>query len=155
MAGRGSIARPGIRKQDCDGFRCARDAGLGESGESGRLHSADDFDKISAAGRIRALLASLQIPLTLPDELDKIPKVPYGEAYDGPGFIAWVRNSIVHATSKNRRRVSALSSTHLHECGQLAIEYLELALLRLVRYEGHYWSRSAEENRVVPWSNDE
>jgi hypothetical protein len=122
--------------------------------ESERLHSDDDFRDISAAGKIRALLSSLGIPFSTPNQLASIPGVPAREVFDGPGLVTWVRNKIVHATAKNRTKLNALSGRpEFHRCGRLAIEYLELALLAVLRHEGHYWSRTEQKTLPVPWNS--
>lgn len=121
--------------------------------ESERFHSEGDFHNMSAAGKIRAALSSLDIPLSTPDQLASMPGVPTREAFDGPGLITWVRNKIVHATAKNRAKVKSLSDgLEFHRCAQLALEYLELGLLAVLKHQGRYWSRTGQESRLVPWA---
>lgn len=34
---------------------------------------------------------------------------------------------------------------------QLALWYIELSILKILKYEGRYWNRAMEKNEIVPW----
>jgi hypothetical protein len=71
---------------------------------------------------------------------------------DGPRLFTEIRNEIIHPT-KNR-----LSRDHdeLVDAWRLSLWYIELVLLRVLRYEGQYASRLLERRwegdiEPVPW----
>lgn len=120
--------------------------------------SAEGFDKLPAADKLRVLLGNRQIPLRIPDSFQDL------EAYaksvtesDGPGVLARMRNAIVHPTLKKRRLLAQASHVVKHQARELAIGFLELALLSFLRYDGVYLDRAAtgwigDAERPVPWS---
>lgn len=124
--------------------------------ETERLHSRSDFDRLSAAGRIRTLLQSLEIPLLVPAHFAEVQSLLTDDVFDGPGLITYVRNKLVHATAKSRATVAAVSGVQRWECGQLALQYLELVLLALFGHTGRYAQRAwrgwkGEDEIPVPW----
>lgn len=125
--------------------------------EAQQVHSRKDFKALSAAGRIRALLDHISVPAEIPDHLTTLPPLCSGNAFDGPGVITTVRNDLVHATDKSRASVQKLSGRQLYECSQLALQYVELVLLSLCGYSGHYKRRGWQgweggDEALVPWS---
>jgi hypothetical protein len=125
--------------------------------ETQRLHSRSDFKRLSAAGRIRVLLDHIRIPAMIPDYLTHLPTLNQGDAFDGPGVITRVRNALVHATEDNRAVIESLDGLHLLECSQLALQYLELALLAVCGHSGHYARRGwrgwkGDDEILVPWA---
>lgn len=70
----------------------------------------------------------------------------------GPHVIVEFRNPMIHAVSDN----DGVSIDVYHEAKQLALWYLELALLRMFEYSGEYACRlvsvqSAGRTELVPW----
>ncbi|HXH81375.1 MAG TPA: hypothetical protein VNN07_00435 [Candidatus Tectomicrobia bacterium] len=124
--------------------------------ETRSLHSRTDFTRLSAAGRIRILLQQLGIPSSVPDHLTEIPTFDDRDAFDGPGVITAVRNAPVHATDQKRKLIAKLDGWHRFQCGQIALHYLELALLALFGHDGTYARRGwegwkGEDEVPVPW----
>jgi len=125
--------------------------------ETQRLHSRADFKRLSAAGRIRALLHHIRVPTEVPDHLANLTPLQRNEAFDGPGVITSVRNSLVHATEDNRARTANLAGLQLLECSHLGLQYLELAILSICGHSGHYARRGwrgwkGEDEVLVPWA---
>lgn len=125
--------------------------------ETQRLHSRSDFKKLSAAGRMRALLQVSRVPTAVPAHMSSLLKVCDNEAYDGPGVVTRVRNALVHAGDSNREYVAALDGMARWECSQLAIQYIELVLLSACGHQGHYalrgWKGWKGDDEVpVPWA---
>jgi hypothetical protein len=126
--------------------------------ETRRMHSRSDFKRLSAAGRIRALLHDIGVPTSVPDYLAHLPELCHGDSYDGPGVITRLRNALVHATEDNRLAVESLKRPQLLECSELTLQYLELCLLAVCGYSGVYvrrgWRRGwkGEDETQVPWS---
>ncbi len=125
--------------------------------EAEPLHSYRDFDNLSAAGKIRSLLYNLRVPTTIPGHFQGLLSLRDREVFDGPGVITMVRNRLVHSTEKDRRRISKIDGMQRWECLELALQYLELAILAICGHDGHYakrgWRGFTGENEArVPWS---
>jgi hypothetical protein len=123
--------------------------------ETQNSHSRRDFDRISAAGRIRTLLQQLRIPTAVPDYLRRLP-IDDRDAFDGPGVITSVRNALVHAAEQKRFAIGKLGGVQRYQCAQLALQYLELALLAICGHDGRYARRGWEgwkgdDEVQVPW----
>jgi hypothetical protein len=122
-----------------------------------RLHSRSDFEKLSAAGRLRALLQALSVPAAVPGYMSALSRLCDPEAFDGPGVITRVRNALVHASEKKRALTAALDDYARYECSQLALQYVELVLLAICGYQGHYAQRAfrggkGDHEVLVPWA---
>ncbi len=122
-----------------------------------RLHSRRAFRNLGSAGRLRVLLNHIGVPTTVPEYLTHLPSLHQGNAVDGPWVITRVRNALVHATKGKRAVVESLDGHHLLECSQLALQYLELALLAICGHSGHYARRGwrgwkGEDEVLVPWA---
>jgi hypothetical protein len=103
---------------------------------------------------IRRFLQDVGIPTTIPRTFYGLRRVRANTPWDGPAAIAWLRNDIVHA---NRHRVHGRRWQVWYQGWQLALWYLELAVLAVVGYEGRYRNRLSGEVDVgavepVPWA---
>jgi hypothetical protein len=112
----------------------------------GQLRNADP--------RVRLLLKWAGIPVDLPDHSSALAarRGRVGRSdWAGPEVVFNVRNGIVHPP-KSIEEPEWPSHDELFEAWQLAIWYLELAILRLLGYEGHYSSRvRTRAIEPVPW----
>ena len=125
--------------------------------ETQQLHSRADFGNLSAAGRIRALLHHIGVPADVPEHMNSLKSLCDGDAFDGPGVITKVRNGLVHSTEKKRRMLQFVDGEQRMECSQLALQFLEFALLAVCGYDGHYAQRAwrgwkGDDEVPVPWS---
>jgi hypothetical protein len=124
--------------------------------ETQQLHSRSDFKRLSAAGRIRVLLQQIGVPTAIPDYMTLLPRLCHGDAFDGPGVITRVRNALVHAPDDRSVVIGTLDGVTLYECSQLALQYVELALLAICGHGGHYARRAwkgwkGDDEVLVPW----
>jgi hypothetical protein len=115
------------------------------------------FKAMSAAKRIRLLLDDVGIPLGIPDYMTHLPSLREGDAQDGPGVMTLIRNGLVHQEQHQRTRIRALDGSTWYECTQLALQYVELVLLALCGYNGHYARRAwkgwkGDDETPVPWN---
>ena len=125
--------------------------------EAQHMHSRSDFERLSAAGRIRALFHHIGVSLTVPDHLSRLQALSDVDAFDGPGVITKVRNALVHSTEKKRALMELVDGEQRMECAQLALQYVELAILAVCGHDGHYarrgWRRWKGDDEVqVPWT---
>jgi len=77
---------------------------------------------------------------------------------NGPEVITWLRNSLVHSSDKKRGEMKSLEGMVWYQCSQLALQYLELALLWICGYRGNYARRAfkgskGEDEVLVPWAD--
>jgi hypothetical protein len=119
----------------------------------------DGLGRLPASSRVRLLLQWAGIPIELPTQLGALaarqrrlsqPDVA------GPELIFDVRNNLVHPP-KRIEEPEWPDHNELVEAWQLATWYLELAVVRLLGYDGEYVSRLRLEGWIgdtepVPWS---
>jgi hypothetical protein len=126
--------------------------------ESQRLHHQNDFEGLSAAGRIRALLHHIGVSATVPGRLNRLQALCDADAFDGPGVITKVRNALVHSREQKRKLMESVDGEQRMECSQLALQYLELAILAICGHNGYYARRrwkgwKGDDEDLVPWSH--
>jgi hypothetical protein len=125
--------------------------------EDRKVLSSVGFGKLPAADKLRGLLVACGIPLALPAECPELTKIATLDSPDGPGCVTFIRNSLVHADSKNRRRLTGISTGARFEAWRLGLWYTEMILLRLSDYSGRYSNRlirsgvKGNEVQAVPW----
>lgn len=118
-----------------------------------KMIESNGFKDLKASDKFRLLFASLDIPLVIPSNLEKIQNVAKKFGYiDSPHFLTEIRNAIVHPKHKRHDDFSDL----YYDAWRLGMWYLELAVLRLCNYEGTYVNRLTDEHWVgqvedVPW----
>jgi hypothetical protein len=119
----------------------------------------DGLGRLPASSRVRLLLHWASIPVELPSHFGALAarrgRLGQPDAA-GPELIFEVRNSLVHPP-KRIEEPEWPNRDELLEAWQLATWYLELAVLRLLGYEGEYLSRLRLggwefDTETVPWS---
>jgi hypothetical protein len=119
----------------------------------------DGLGKLPVSSRVRLLLHWASIPVELPSHFGAL-AARRGRLHPpdagGPELIFEVRNSLLHPP-KRIEEPEWPNRDELLEAWQLATWYLELAVLRLLGYEGEYLSRlrlggSEFDTETVPWS---
>jgi hypothetical protein len=107
---------------------------------------------LSAADKFRLLASVLGIPLEIPQELGSLYASQGGSCKDGMEAITEIRNGLVHPQREMQIQFDAFC-----EAWKLSLWYLELAFLRLFRYEGKYGNRLTRrwvgEVADVPWTS--
>jgi hypothetical protein len=118
-----------------------------------RMVSEDAFKPrgLSAANRFRLLASSLEIPIDLPPTLTALHAKRGKKWVDGMDAITDIRNSLVHPHDERQ-----LPKGSEFDAWRLSMWYLNLIILRLCKYNGHYGNRlnrrSAGELELVPWA---
>lgn len=127
-----------------------------------RLLSVKGYDDLPAADKMRILLSTCGIPLEIPAKLTNLSQAARAENWqDGAQCVAEIRNAVVHANTKKRKKLGQLSFHAKIDTWQLCIWYLELVLLRLFDYSGEYANRmgsgqwKGENAQRVPWAKDD
>jgi hypothetical protein len=119
----------------------------------------EGLSRLPAKGRVRLLLHWAGIPVELPAQFDALAarRRRLGQPdVAGPELVFDVRNNLVHPP-KRIDEPEWPDRDQLLEAWQLATWYLELAVIRLLGYEGEYLSRlqlggSEFDTEPVPWS---
>ncbi len=127
--------------------------------EDHRVPSEDGIQKLPASDRIRLMLSTCDIPLDIPPDLSDLVNVAKAENWqDGPRATTEIRNAIVHASPKKRARILAHGPNARTDAWTLGQWYLELVLLHLFGYTGHYSNRlrrsgwRGTEVEPIPWA---
>ena len=103
-----------------------------------------------AAQRIRGMLSRMNIPATIGGQLDQLREIAAQFDWDGPEAVTEIRNSLAHPA---RRKGNGAA----FEASQLAMWYLEMALLYLFEFKGKCENRTIFEKPLdaqesVPWA---
>jgi hypothetical protein len=123
------------------------------------LTDGDSRRGLTAGARVRLLLKWAGIPTGIPPGLPKLAarlRASGQPGWEGPEILFNVRNDMVHPP-KRLIEPEWPEGDLLFEAWQLGTWYLELALLRILGYKGHYWSRirlnrPGADGEPVPWS---
>jgi hypothetical protein len=129
----------------------------------GWAYLVDDVQAVTAAAfksrawpavrKITELMTHMHIPIEIPAQLRGLNRVAkmYGWA-NGPAALVGIRNDLVHAERKYKRGYG----NPLADAWFLAQRYIEMVILHLANYNGHYTDRiSAKwvgEITKVPWA---
>lgn len=124
-----------------------------------KVVSSDGYDKLKAEDKVRILLATCNIPTTIPQHLTAV--IEYAKAttsIDGPACTTHLRNKLIHGNSKHRSFITTLRSDIRAEIAKLSIWYVEMVLLKLFNFVGDYNNRLGPMDRYnraiqpLPWS---
>jgi hypothetical protein len=131
--------------------------------ERKKIIAGKDSENICASNKIRLLLSQLDISYLIPEAFEDLKKYADDsqEIIDGPEAIVQIRNAIVHSQQEKRRKLTSIGTMAKYQALQLSIWYVEMALLKILDYNGKYfnrcskakWASQAEE--FVPWYKDE
>jgi hypothetical protein len=124
--------------------------------EERSLMSGAGFDRLETADRMRLLLGLLSARVGIPTDLKSLTKhASRRNNLDGPGAIAELRHSSVHA--KRHAESWKWDPDVWTDAAQLNQHYCDLALLGALGYRGYYvnctTARYAEDHEPVPWSS--
>jgi hypothetical protein len=114
----------------------------------------DRYKAMSAAERLRILIADAGIPVDVPDGLPGLVDLAASKGLDGPSAAAWVRNRLVHPKDPGEPyRIEGL----VWQAAELLLEYSELLLLQGLGYQGRFLRRYppyrwAHDSQLVPWA---
>jgi hypothetical protein len=115
--------------------------------------SKSGFNSLDLGNRLRLILSMSGIPTNIPTELAELEKLAKSNQWDGPQAVAETRNSIAHPNLRERLAKNGWQVTH--EVKKLSLWYAELAILKLLDYQGDYHNhlkhRWSLEKEPVPW----
>lgn len=119
-----------------------------------------DSESISASNKIRLLLSQASIDFIAPSGLTNLQAFidSTENVSDAPEAIVYIRNAIVHSQVEKRKKLSQINSRAKYEALQLFIWYIEMTLLRILKFDANYFNRSSKEvyasksEMNVPWT---
>ncbi|RDC64028.1 hypothetical protein [Adhaeribacter pallidiroseus] len=127
--------------------------------EKKKLLKGKDAASILASNKIRLLLSLLNIDFEIPSAFLHLQSIAKRlEAEDAPDVFVKIRNAIVHSQEVKRKELTNMHDEVKHEALQLALWYIELSLLYILKFDGKYFNRTLvdysaiESDEVfVPW----
>ena len=128
--------------------------------EEKNMLGGKNAENISAANKIRLILSQLNQETKVPTDLSALKHFKSGdETYDGPEKIVYIRNAIVHSQKKKRDDLQGIPAEAKYESLELSLHYIELALLKILNYNGQYVNRTKKEKverktEIVPWKKN-
>jgi hypothetical protein len=124
--------------------------------ERKKLLIGKDADIISASNKIRLLLSHLEVSTDFPELCSDLKSIP--DIVDAPDGLVQIRNALVHAQADKRKKLLKISFEVKAHALHLGVWYIELALLKILGYEGYYKNRTSKNNLSikgpVPWKKD-
>ena len=104
------------------------------------------FRRMHASDQVAALVRHMDLDGSVPQRLkDSVPSRARRRWETGPQAVANVRNWVVHGMSITKRGGEQTVRTGR----DIAVQYVELVLLRLFGYHGHYWDRVEQRHREL------
>jgi hypothetical protein len=123
-----------------------------------RVLSNDGFKALPAMDKLRLLLSSCAIPLSIPPALKALASAAKEFNWvDGPKALTEVRNALVHSDPDKRKKISKLATEVRVDAWSLVLWYLELTMLFIIGYKGQYINRisgytfKGDGIESVPW----
>ena len=105
------------------------------------------YERLTAADQMRLLLRWAGITTEVPGTLSRLTQKAASNSWDGPQVVTWVRNRVVHP-DRHDQLVDGIAA----ESWLLAMWYTELAVLKLLNYDGYYRDRlDGGKIKRVPW----
>lgn len=103
------------------------------------------------ARNIRAALLMMKMPTAIEGQLDELRSVAANFGWDGPEAVTEIRNALAHPARQGGEHTAA------YEASQLAMWYLEMALLYLFDFHGKCANRTIfqkpfQARETVPWA---
>lgn len=116
------------------------------------------FDKrMNAAARIRWMVKDCGLDAAIPQSLKKLTHLAKAEGWeDGPDAITKIRNKLEHPKRDNIEALHAMPKNARSQAWALGLQYLDLAFLRVLEYQGNYsnkvyWGPEPVFLPRVPW----
>ena len=105
------------------------------------LSKAEKGERVSASSKINILLTWAGVPLAIPDRATQLVQFAKEKLIStGPGAITQIRNSIVHPDTGKRAKYKKMDLGLKKQALDLALQYVELVLLRVLRYDGTFYN---------------
>lgn len=119
-----------------------------------------DSESLAASNKIRLLLSQVGVDTRIPDSFTELADFisDASTIKDGPEAIVQIRNAIVHSQKEKRIKLSQIHYKAKSQALNLSLWYIELCLLRILKFDGKYNNRCADvvyaskAEQVMPWA---
>jgi len=127
--------------------------------ENKKMLIGKDAENISAANKIRLLLSQIGLQNYVPAHFTELNSyVNENNLPDGIDAFVQIRNSLVHSQEKRRKEFNKVDPKVIYQVYEIGLWYLELAILRVIEFNGKYSFRCSDakwtvQNEInVPWN---
>lgn len=119
-----------------------------------------DSESLAASNKIRLLLSQVGVDARIPESFTELADFisDASTIKDGPEAIVQIRNAIVHSQKEKRIKLSQIHYKAKSQALNLSLWYIELCLLRILKFDGKYNNRCADvvyaskAEQVMPWA---
>ena len=126
--------------------------------EKKKLIYGKDGESISAANKIRLMLSQFNTNIGLPESFKNIKSylASNNDIHDEIDLFVQIRNSIIHSQEEKRKKLSKIPNEVKYEAQQLGLWYIEISLLKILKFKGKYSNRcsgklwSGEDEEDLP-----
>lgn len=111
--------------------------------EKRKLIYGKDGDSISASNKIRLLLSQFSANIKLPKSFGnmKFYLDSNKDIHDEIDLFVQIRNAIIHSQEEKRKKLSKIPDKVKYEAQQLGLWYIEISLLKILKFKGKYRNR--------------
>lgn len=111
--------------------------------EKKKLIYGKDRESISAANKIRLMLSQFSTNIGLPNSFENIKSylAANNDIHDEIDLFVQIRNSIIHSQEEKRKKLSKIPNKVKYEAQQLGLWYIEISLLKILKFKGKYSNR--------------
>jgi hypothetical protein len=111
--------------------------------EKKKLIYGKDGESISAANKIRLMLSQLNTNIGLPESFKNLKSylASNNDIHDEIDLFVQIRNSIIHSQEEKRKKLSKIPNKVKYEAQQLGLWYIEISLLKILKFKGKYSNR--------------
>lgn len=123
--------------------------------------TTDALGKLTAAASLRLLLQWAKIPIDVPTTFEALDVRRRGLSQPDvacPDAVVKIRNELVHPP-KRLAQLAWPSSKEMQQAWRVSMQYVELVVLRLLKYQGQHLSRLqltpkwTTDTETVPWAS--
>lgn len=131
--------------------------------EKKKLIYGKDGESISASNKIRLMLSQFNTKIELPNSFENMKSYLdlNDDIHDEIDLFVQIRNAIIHSQEEKRKKLSKISNKVKYEAQQLGLWYIEISLLKILKFKGKYRNRcsgklwTGEDEEALPKKNDE
>lgn len=126
--------------------------------EKKKLIYGKDGESISASNKIRLLLSQFNTNIELPNSFISMKSYldTSADTYDEIDLFVQIRNAIIHSQEEKRKKLLRIPDKVKYEAQQLGLWYIEISLLKILKFTGKYRNRcsgklwSGEDEEDLP-----
>ena len=132
--------------------------------EKKKIIYGKDGEGITASNKIRLMLSQLNTKIELPTSFENMRSylASNNDIHDEIDLFVQIRNAIIHSQEEKRKKLSKISNKVKYEAQQLGLWYIEISLLKILKFKGKYrnrcsgklWTGEDEEDLPENYNNE-